>query len=216
MTFARHLQVVAVGGMPGGERWSCSLALSGQNTAYGSDDVTAFAPQAMARWSTMVSAGESLLSTGVTLQRVDVRVITVAGTTEYLASSAPLAVVAGQGPPILPNQCAIVASLRTDTAGAKGRGRFFLPCLQADVEANGRISAGKRSGLVTKVGALLNGLVADANGTFQAAPVALVVASKVGAGINSRVTAARIGDVIDTQRRRRDALVEAYASIPIE
>jgi len=40
----------------------------------------------------------------------------------------------------------------------------------------------------------------------------LAIMSKVGSGTTKAVTAIKVGNVVDTQRRRRSSLVESYFS----
>lgn len=215
MTYARHMTVTANGGMPGGERWSCTSAYSSQNTAWEQGDLDQFAANALARWTTAVQSAGLLLSSGVSLQRVDVRAIDTAGRTELLAQTSPSSSTTGSALPIVPNQVAVVVSLRTATPGPKGRGRFYLPCLQANVGTDGRLVASQRGTIAGVVQTLLKGLATDYVAATGFSDGALVVASGVGSGLNSPVQTMRVGDVFDTQRRRRDALVESYVSLPI-
>lgn len=107
----------------------------------------------------------------------------------------------------VPPQCAIVVGLRTGTAGASARGRFYLPGTATNtVSTGGRI----KPATVTD---LLNGLGAY----FQA-----INAGGYNVGVFSQTTHGftpspyiELGDVWDTQRRRRDTLVESRSTISI-
>lgn len=212
MPYLRHVSVVANGGMPGGERWSCSVSISGQNTAYTQDGLDDFAATALSAWAAAVQSQQYVMSDTTSLQRVDVRVIDTQGRTELLAQQSPGLPVVGPFPATLPNQCAIVVSLRSQTAGARGRGRFYLPCLATSVDGNGRLPSLARSTVLARTKTLLDALSAGATADLGAGPQRIIVASGAGTGSNAGVTSIRVGDVIDTQRRRRDALVEAYVT----
>lgn len=188
--------------LPGGEVANCSTSWWNE-TATGeiSDAIAdALATRALAFWTDLSSAYTatclyagckvSLIATdGVTVDSRE-RAISPAG--GNLSESN------------LPSECAVCVSLRTQSASRAGRGRFFLPAPGA-----GRINtAGRLTSTVTDD-------IADAAVSFLA-PVATgslvpVVASQTAAG-HQPLTGVRVGDVLDVQRRRRDALVEVYDS----
>mgnify|MGYP001404327376 CR=1 FL=1 len=103
----------------------------------------------------------------------------------------------------LPFQCAPVVSLRTATLSRAGRGRFYAPSLAVDSLDGGRMSTAARDTLADAAQDLVQGLTA-AGGT-------LVIYHR-GAGTTTPVTSLDVGDVIDTQRRRRSKLIEARTS----
>lgn len=217
MPYQPHVKLIANGGMPGGERWSCTLAFAAPpDGSYGMSqaDMDLFAAQGLARWSTFLAASGTRASDYVTLQRVDVRQINSAGQTIRLSQVTPSAAVAGTGTLQLPNQVATVVSLRTGVPGARGRGRIYLPLLAMSPEPTGRIPASYRTALAATVATMLNGLNSDIAPYGSPSGARLAVASGVGTiGDNPVVVQARVGDVLDTQRRRRDALVEAYVQV---
>ena len=109
----------------------------------------------------------------------------------------------------LPPQVSEVISLRTSTAGARGRGRMYFPNLNVSaVNTTGRIQSLIQSDLATQFENFINGWNANAD-LFD-----VHVASPTG-GFTTRVNQIRVGDVFDTQRRRRDALPEVYLLKPI-
>ena len=101
---------------------------------------------------------------------------------------------------------ATTISLITAVANRHGRGRFYLPPLAAAVLAAGRLSPTTVSSLQTAATSFFDSLV-----TGGLTPV---VRNRIG-HVSTPVTEARVGDVIDTQRRRRNKLVEAYTVIPV-
>lgn len=103
----------------------------------------------------------------------------------------------------LPFQCAPVVSLRTATLTRRGRGRFYVPSLAVDQVSAGRLLPAAQTALADGAEDLLTGLT-SAGGT--------VVIYHRDLGTTSVVTSLDVGDVIDTQRRRRNKLIEARIS----
>lgn len=107
---------------------------------------------------------------------------------------------------MLPFQCATVVSLLTASATRSGRGRFYLPPLAASVLDGGRISAASLATLDAAWTAFFDSL--------NTSGLTVVVRNRAS-HISTGVTSARVGDVIDTQRRRRNKLTETYLAIPV-
>lgn len=112
---------------------------------------------------------------------------------------------AGADTTALPPQTSVVVSLLTGTPGARNRGRMYFPSPgRTALTATGRLSTTARDVLRDRMKVFLDHWNAD--------PVTMpaAVASNAGLFVAS-VTSIRVGDVVDTQRRRRDSLPEAYA-----
>lgn len=106
----------------------------------------------------------------------------------------------------LPFQCAPAVSLRTNTLSRAGRGRFYAPSLAVDQVAGGRMTSAAQGTLADAAEALVQGLTSG-GGT-------LVIYHRAPAG-TTPVTSLDVGDVIDTQRRRRNKLTESRVSRPL-
>ena len=107
---------------------------------------------------------------------------------------------------MLPFQVSLAVSLSTTLANRHGRGRFYLPPLTAASLAVGRVAPSSLTTIGSAVGALFSGL---AGGNLTP-----VVRDRTG-HISTVVTSASVGDVFDTQRRRRNKLVEERVTIVV-
>ena len=89
-------------------------------------------------------------------------------------------------------------------------GRIFLPVSNLNIEADGRLNGGQRNLLANAWAWHLRVLmqIVSNDRINDSWPI---IASKVGDGSNTRITGVRVGDVLDTQRRRRNQLREAYS-----
>lgn len=121
--------------------------------------------------------------------------------------------VGGGGGNMLPPQTSIVASHRTGQIGRRGRGRMYLPPTGASgLDAStdyGRVAAGYQAGVLAAQVALLEDCALNFGGPgFQCVP------SIIGAPWTSYafITSVQVGDVFDTQRRRRAQLSENVSS----
>lgn len=108
--------------------------------------------------------------------------------------------------PCLPFQVAPVVSLRSALATRAGRGRFYTPSPAVDQIAGSRLVTAARQ-------ALLDGAVAmlDALQTSGLAPVLYSRTTHQ----TQEILSVDVGDVVDTQRRRRNKLPEQRISAPL-
>jgi hypothetical protein len=117
--------------------------------------------------------------------------------------------VAGSGTTVLPLQSALVYTLVTARPGRSYRGRMYWPVLTQAIPADGKLPTTS----ITLAARALS-FVQMLETLSQEAPLATmapVVVSKAQ-NVVTEVTAVRVGNVVDTQRRRRDNLVETFAS----
>lgn len=115
----------------------------------------------------------------------------------------------GGGPINMPPQCAVVVSLLTGVPGRRYRGRMYLPCMSAEVGTNFRLATLDQQAIADDMATLIQEWQAAFNaGTASLTPV---VVSETGL-LCTEVQQLRVGNVIDTQRRRRDTLLEDYVT----
>ena len=124
------------------------------------------------------------------------------------------AALAGTGTAALPPQSAVVCSIRTNTAGGSGRGRIYWPAMGQGLGANGRVGNPTTALLVADFKAYLMGIRSDLAAAFPTIGFDLAVRSKT-THTTPHAVRLQVGNVIDTQRRRRDALAESYVQVAI-
>lgn len=115
----------------------------------------------------------------------------------------------GSNPIRLPAQAAVVGSLRTSTPGGSGRGRVYWPALGATVDTSGRLSSPLPSSVLTDLKVYMLAIRSALATAFPLIGFDLAVRSRT-THTTPHVVRLQVGNVIDTQRRRRDTLPEAY------
>lgn len=131
-----------------------------------------------------------------------------------VAESFPAAAVLGgsAGNP-MPAQIALVATLVAGSGkGLAGKGRMYLPGIKQTVQTDGHLYQPFCETLATNLAAFFNTI----NGSFDAPGEVINVSRghKAQLGLGARnvpVNGVRVGNVYDTQRRRRNALAETYS-----
>jgi hypothetical protein len=116
-----------------------------------------------------------------------------------------------------PPQVALVATLISNNQrGLAAKGRMFLPGINANIGADGRLASSNQTDILTNFKTFMSNV-----NSLQDSPGVIVLASQgrkaplVGGPANKAVTSVRLGNVYDTQRRRRNQLVEVYQTQPL-
>lgn len=112
-------------------------------------------------------------------------------------------------------QLATAVTLRSDKRrGPASYGRYYAPVALA-VGGDGHISESAVSAFLSAQQVMLTNLnIALANNDVTNG-IVIGNVSKVGAGAQEAVTGVYVGDLVDTQRRRRNKLNEVYAGLSI-
>jgi len=119
----------------------------------------------------------------------------------------------GTGTVVSPPQSAIVISLRTNTPGGSGRGRMYWPFIGLGVSTTtGRIPAATVTNVMGGMKTYLNAIRGVLATNFPTIGFDTAVRSRA-THTTPHVVRLQCGDVVDTQRRRRDHLPEAYQQI---
>jgi hypothetical protein len=205
---ASVVRVSILGALPGGEVWSVNpcFFLLNEPTEVTSAESLAIATAVNA---IVVPTGLRNVLSGITsFTGIRVEARARDGVLESQAEVTKAAPVNGGGALAHPYQTSWVTSLRSGYPGARGRGRLYWPAtgiamnastLRADAAALTSALSGVKTYL-TAIGAAV---------AVSAGPADLVVWSRTGNAFH-KITSLRSGDILDTQRRRRDALAESY------
>lgn len=214
---APHNVVRINGSLPGGEVWSVNPRFIGN---FG-DEVTAYAD--LLAWAQIIAQFTGTTALGTNLRSLQSTVAPITSVrTEYRDETGVLREVAevvrdvpyaGTGSPNKVYQTAVVCSLRTGRPGRSYRGRIFWPCLSINLDGQTlRIAPTQAQAIANEMAAFLTGVGEAApteSGVFPA-----VVSQTLGTA--AAVTSVQVGNVVDIQRRRRDALQETVytATVP--
>lgn len=191
---------VASGTTPGE---TFSFTLHGESNLSTGDAATAFADALTAAWG---AGMDDLTTADIDLTLASAATLNPATDGQVTRAEVVLALTGVASGEMLPFQCATVISLLTASATRSGRGRFYLPPLAVSQTDQGRVSAAAMIVLDTAWTAFFDSLNTDG--------VTPVVRNRT-AHVSTTVTSARVGNVIDTQRRRRNKLTEVYTVIAV-
>lgn len=215
----RHHHVTLLGDMFGGnEIWTTGFTMG--NTAGGDvgNPMTEANAQAIYDlWKPIWQNAANGFNNGYRFLGVKVAMVTTEGksspeNTAYYYG--PAAVDGGYNTNRNPAQVSLVATLQTLKARGRGsKGRMFLPGVGFSVGSDGKISQVQSTQLANQLKIFLDGVNASTS-----VPGVVVLQSAEVAGVpfkeaeQNRVSAVKVGTVFDTQRRRRNKLVESYSN----
>lgn len=203
-----HLYLQWGGTLPGGEQWSCGMRLA-PVTAASSGDPAGMIDGCKTAITAYHSDVASRISSAAKLTFCKLNMINEAG--HYASGetyeSVFTAVNGGLTPtnPI-PNQLALAISLTTAVdRGHAHRGRFYNPLPAMVLGSDGLIQTVDRDAVKTRALTFVNAISAVSTNYDVA-----VYSRKSGDPRHRLVTGVQVGRVLDTQRRRRRSLTEAY------
>jgi hypothetical protein len=152
---------------------------------------------------TSFSGVAALFTTGTVWNQINVQQLGGFGDPIVDSALASIEIPGTNSSDPLPPQIAVCVSMLTGLAGARNRGRFYLPPPADTVLTTaGRLSSSSMT-------ILANGLE-SAFTALNTAGFSPVIRSSVGGGAETAVTQLRVGSVLDTQRRRRNQIAETY------
>nr|CRY96712.1 hypothetical protein [uncultured prokaryote] len=133
-------------------------------------------------------------------------------TYEYAPGDAPTGPVNATALP----QVTVCVSLRTAvTRGAGTHGRFYPPTT-IQTSATGRVGSTVAEGMAASAAELLEDIGSIEELALPGQPRVAVVSDIGSPGPARIVTSVKVGNVFDTQRRRRAQLEEVYVTVPVD
>jgi len=200
-----------------GEVWSTGVSLQGVAPAMTQEEITEWATNIATALNAYTSANPlvSLLSSGGSMNTVRCELRDAA--TEELIRAGEAAIPTGLQGSTAANkvlQASVVFSLRTAVPGRSYRGRCYWPAWNFSPSAQLLFVTSTLPGYLTAFADLIELINAQAIVVDPSFAVILVVRSRL-LHVSTPVTALAVGDVPDTQRRRRDAVNEQYTVLPV-
>ncbi len=215
---SEHLLYTFTGKLPGSEIWSVGIRSGASSVT----DPAALLEYATGAYNAFLGA---LWTTGtlkfynisqVTFDQCTVRHINTAGITTNQADYAPGPVAAGGVSQTAPNQACTVLSLDTPRSGRSYRGRMYLPTLAPEWgSGTGKITGAMATALAAGGALLVTDLNALVSTSPATGPFPCSIQSRTSGQPPAPINAVRVGNVIDTQRRRRDKEVELYVTVAV-
>lgn len=209
-----YVRVSILGAAPGGEVWSINPVFdpTGEFPGGVNQDALDAACNAIAALNPGAQLA-SFLSTAlsVTGARVEVRddsTDALIGISVQVRSSP----FSGTGTPLRGAQTAVVTSLRTNTPGGSGRGRLYWPAVGTAVTSLLRFDGAFVTAGLTQMATYLHAMEDALATAFPTIGFDLAVRSRT-THTTPHVNKLQMGNVPDTQRRRRDNMVEDYTSV---
>lgn len=216
----RHkaVRVTLSGTMLGGaEEWQTGFYV-GQQSADATEPTQAWLDAVRTAWTTFWALDMNGFHSGYTFTQAKAALLGTDG--KYDAGldpvvSFPASPVAGgsTGNPF-PPQCALVATLIAGSGkGLAGKGRMYLPGVKHSIDGGGHIADADAQRMATNLAAFFNTVNSTAGAPGRVINVSEGTRSIVVPNPkNLLVNGVRVGNVYDTQRRRRNALAETYKS----
>jgi len=108
---------------------------------------------------------------------------------------------------VLPFQCSVAVSTRTDLPTRAGRGRFFLPPFSLDTAVGGLLDSAAAAQVARAAKAMIDHINTETS-------FGCIVYHKATSD-GDFITSVDVGNVFDTQRRRRNQITETRVSASI-
>ena len=201
----------------GGEEWQTGFYM-GQQSADATMPTQAWLDTVRDKWTAIFTLAANGFGSAYSFTQVKAALLGTDGKYdgggEPMVSYPATAVNGGSAGLPLPPQCALVATLVAGSGkGLAGKGRMYLPGIKYAVDGSGHIGTADAQRTATYLSTFFNEINALAG-----APGRVINASEgrnnplVTTSQNLLVNGVRVGNVYDTQRRRRNSLAEVYST----
>lgn len=215
-------KVTILGNMWNGlEEWSTGFFIGNESGGdMGAAPTVAEAQAIATAWSTFFTHANTGIGTNWKTLGVKVSHVNTAGNADpslteyYYYPTAPVGNSAGAH---FPPQIALVATLTTARARGYGsKGRMYIPGVIKGLDSTAHIDSSGAAAIATNLKTMFDAINGHAD-----VPGEVVLNSALSAGIPGHpalmepITGVRVGNVYDTQRRRRNQLVEQYSQVAL-
>lgn len=218
MAFAQRVNRVTMSGSmyAGGEIWTTGFYAGGTGTD-APEPTDAMAEMVADEWQTFftsVSVKVAYLFKTATIKVTPISAAGVIDVPKIKSFSYPTAIEGAHTGNGNPPQCSVVATLIADSGvGLAGKGRMYLPGIGSGIDTTGHLATSDANAIASALATFF----ANVNGSFDNPGLAINASHRpivIGdpTPINRVLTSVRVGNVFDTQRRRRNALAETYSS----
>lgn len=211
---AEWVRVEFQGTLPGGERWASGLSYA----SLGNPQVASFATSVLAEIAARARAAMaaapatnllSILGIGGAITNVRVEDRSDAGGLAAVVEQPFNPVLAGLTSVTKPHQVACCISTLTGIPGRSRRGRAFWPAMGGQILSPGATISVPSA---LQIGESFRSVVAGVEDRAGTVPLQAVVHSSALA-LNTPITEFRVGNYLDVQNGRRDALAELYTTV---
>ena len=191
--------------------WQCTLHMEGTGmpTADAAlDDLV----KDLSTWMVASSSASSAALAWVKFNEIDPisrRYKSATDTYERILTTPVKGTVEGNG---MPQQTLCISLLTGAKRGLAARGRFYPPATIASLGADGTVNQNSVVAIATAARTLITNLN---NWPGTDTPIGGSVVVLGGNGVTRPVTAVSVGNVMDTQRRRRSKLRESYTTLAL-
>lgn len=217
MPFADKVVHVTMSGamFNGGEEWQTGFYM-GQAEGAAAVPTQQFADAVRDAWTTFFTYA-GIVSNKYTFTQVKCARLGTDGKydgSDIAISNPATAQVGNYAGQVMPPQIALVATLVAGSGkGLAGKGRMYLPGVSAGIDDTGHIASGTTQAIATQLAAFFNSINASMDAPGQAINASKGHKKLLGVGArNVPINGIRVGNVFDTQRRRRNALAETYST----
>ena len=191
--------------------WQCTLHMQGVGMPRADaalDDLV----QDLSTWMAASQSASSASLAWVKFNEIDPltrRYVSATDTYERILTTPVKGSVEGNG---LPQQTLCISLLTGAKRGLASRGRFYPPATIASLGADGTVNPNAVESIATAARTLITNLN---NWPGTDTPLGGQVVVLGGNGTTRPVTAVSVGNVMDTQRRRRSKLKERYTTLAL-
>jgi hypothetical protein len=166
---------------------------------------------ALGTFSTMTTELRTFMHSSDSFTQVAMYTYPSGGNHSAAAVNSPLALAGSGATRLLPNQCAVVVSLRSPFAGRQNRGRFYVPMTAGGLtQANtSQLTSAKCTSLCNAVKGFLSDMNVHGFANLSGDSLRPCVSSR---GQSALILTVVVDSVIDTQRRRRNKVLPAASA----